>query len=219
MGIEALAPVTLAGQVVELQPLTLAHVPALAEAGTGPELWRWQPAPIETEDDMRRYVERALADQQQGLALPFAIVLRADGRIVGSTRYMDIALPHRRLEIGATWLAPSAQRTGANTEAKWLLLKHAFDTLRLQKVVFKTETLNEQSRRAILRLGAVEEGIFRRHLITSTGRARDMVYFSILDTDWPAVDERLRQSLAKARLPRLPDSALSSVSGEPLPSR
>jgi RimJ/RimL family protein N-acetyltransferase len=197
MGIDALAPVTLTGRIVELQPLALAHVPALAEAGAAPELWRWQPAPIETEDDMRGYVERALADQRQGLALPFAIVLRASGRVVGSTRYMDIALPHRRLEIGATWLAPSAQRTGANTEAKWLLLKHAFDALGLQKVVFKTETLNEQSRRAILRLGAVEEGIFRRHLIASSGRPRDMVYFSILDTEWPPVDQRLRERMAR----------------------
>jgi len=196
-GLDALAPVTLSGRIVELRPLMLDDVPALAGAGTAPELWRWQPAPIETEDDMRRYVERALEDQAQGLALPFVIVLRADGRIVGSTRYMDIALPHRRLEIGATWLAPSVQRTGANTEAKWLLLRHAFDTLGLQRVVFKTETLNEQSRRAILRLGAVEEGTFRKHLITSTGRARDMVYFSILDAEWPAVDARLRGRLAK----------------------
>jgi RimJ/RimL family protein N-acetyltransferase len=194
---DALVPTTLSGHVVELRPLTLADVPALAEAGSAPELWRWQPAPIEDAADMRRYVERALADESQGLALPFVIVLRASGRIVGSTRYMDITLPHRRLEIGATWLAPSAQRTGANTEAKWLLLKHAFDTLGLQRVIFKTETLNEQSRQAILRLGAVEEGIFRKHLITNTGRARDMVYFSILDTEWPAVDERLRRRLAK----------------------
>jgi RimJ/RimL family protein N-acetyltransferase len=110
---------------------------------------------------------------------------------------MDIALPHRRLEIGATWLAPWAQRTGANVEAKLLLLAHAFDTLGMQKVVFKTETLNTQSRSAILALGAVEEGIFRKHLVAEGGRARDMVYFSLLDTEWPVVKARLRERLAR----------------------
>jgi N-acetyltransferase len=110
---------------------------------------------------------------------------------------MDIALPHRRLEIGATWLAPPAQRTGANVEAKHLLLGHAFDSLGMQKVAFKTEVLNTQSRKAILALGEVEEGILRKQLIAETGRARDMIYFSILDTEWPAVRTRLEQRLAR----------------------
>jgi len=121
----------------------------------------------------------------------------ADRAVIGSTRYMDIALPHRRLEIGSTWLAPSAQRTGANVEAKRLLLAHAFDVLGMQKVVFKTEVLNTQSRTAILALGAVEEGIFRKQLISATGRPRDMIYFSILDTEWPSVRARLEQRLAR----------------------
>jgi RimJ/RimL family protein N-acetyltransferase len=180
-------PVTLAGRHVRLEPLALAHVSALARVGLVPELWRLQPAPIETEDDMRRYVQAALEDQERGLSLPFAMVEPASGQVIGSTRYMDIAPAHRRLEIGATWLAPACQRTGANTEAKLLLLTHAFETLGTMKVVFKTEVLNTQSRTAIARLGAVEEGTFRKHLISSTGRARDMVYFSILDTEWPAV--------------------------------
>jgi RimJ/RimL family protein N-acetyltransferase len=192
----------LAGRYVRLEPLTLAHVPALARVGLDPTLWRLQPAPIETEDDMRRYVQTALQDQERGLSLPFAMEDTASGQVIGSTRYMDIAPAHRRLEIGATWLAPACQRTGANTEAKLLLLTHAFETLGVMKVVLKTEVLNTQSRQAILRLGAVEEGTFRKHLISSTGRARDMVYFSILDTEWPAVKAGLSDRLRRGAMSR-----------------
>ena len=144
---------------------------------------------------MRGYVTTALDDHQRGLGLPFVIVRQGDGRVIGSTRYMDIALPHRRLEIGATWLSPDVQRTGANTEAKLLLLAHAFETLKLMRVVFKTEVLNQQSRQALVRIGAVEEGVFRQHLIAASGRRRDMVYFSILDSEWPAVKARLLERL------------------------
>lgn len=187
----SLPPVTLSGTHVRLEPLSLAHVPALARAGLFPELWRLQPAPIHTEADMSAYVSAALDDQQRGQSLPFAIVRQHDGEVIGSTRYMDVALPHRRLEIGATWLSPACQRSGANSEAKLLLLTHAFETLKLIRVVFKTEVLNEQSRRALARIGAVEEGIFRQHLIAASGRRRDMVYFSILDSEWPAVKSAL----------------------------
>lgn len=190
-----LSIVSLAGSVVRLDPLTLAHVAPLAEIGLQPELWTLQPRPVATEADMRRYVEQALDDQARGASLPFAIVRRADGRVIGSTRCMDIVMAHRRLEIGATWIAPAWQRSGANVEAKLLLLTHAFESLGVQKVVFKTEALNAQSRRAILALGAVEEGTFRKHLIADNGRARDMVYFSILDSEWPTVRARLQQRL------------------------
>lgn len=190
-----LEPVTLRGKNVRLEPLTLAHVPALARVGLDPALWRLQPAPIETEDDMRRYVASALEDQGKGVSLPFAMVDPASEQVIGSTRYMDIAPTHRRLEIGATWLAPSCQRTGANTEAKLMLLTYAFESLNVLKVVFKTEVLNQQSRNAILRLGAVEEGTFRKHLIAQSGRVRDMVYFSILETEWPAVKAGLASRL------------------------
>jgi RimJ/RimL family protein N-acetyltransferase len=183
----AISPVTLAGRYIRLEPLTLAHVPALAKAGLHPELWRLQPAAINNEHDMHTYVVQALEDQQRGLSLPFAIVRQSDGEVVGSTRYMDIAPAHRRLEIGATWLSPDCQRSGANTEAKLLLLTHVFESLKLIRVVFKTEVLNQQSRQALARIGAVEEGIFRQHLIAASGRKRDMVYFSILDSEWPAV--------------------------------
>ena len=194
-----LAPLALHGSIVSLVPLTLEHVPLLARIGLEPELWRLQPKAIESLADMHDYVAQALAEQERGVSLPFVIVRRADQTVIGSTRYMDIALSHRRLEIGATWLAPAAQRSGANVEAKRLLLTHAFDVLGMQKVVFKTEVLNAQSRRAILALGAVEEGIFRKQLIAETGCARDMIYFSVLDTEWPAVRSRLDQRLADAR--------------------
>jgi N-acetyltransferase len=192
-----LAPLSLRGSIVSLEPLTVEHAPALAQVGLEPELWRLQPRTIESLADMHGYVAQALAEQERGASLPFAITRRADQAVIGSTRYMDIALPHRRLEIGSTWLAPSAQRTGANVEAKRLLLAHAFDTLGMQKVVLKTEVLNMQSRTAILALGAVEEGVFRKQFISETGRSRDMIYFSILDTEWPAVRSRLEQRLAR----------------------
>ncbi len=186
-----LTPLTLSGSHVRLDPLTLDHVAGLAEVGLVPALWALQPAPIESAADMRRYVESALADQARGVSLPFAIIEQQRGRVIGSTRYMDIALEHRRLEIGATWLAPAWQRTAANSEAKLLLLTHAFEVLGVNRVVLKTEALNTQSRAAILRLGAKEEGTFRQHLIADSGRKRDMVYFALLAEDWPMVRERL----------------------------
>ena len=191
-----LQPITLVGQSIRLEPLRTDHAPALARAGLHAELWRLQPAPITTEDEMRRYVQTALDDQQCGSGLPFVIVNTQTGEIIGSTRYMDIALAHFRLEIGATWLTPTYQRSRANTEAKLLLLGHAFGSLGIKRVVFKTEALNEQSRRALVRIGALEEGTFRQHLYTTSGRARDMVYFSILEPEWPAVKVKLTARLA-----------------------
>ncbi|EHK64414.1 GNAT family N-acetyltransferase [Achromobacter arsenitoxydans] len=194
-----LQPVTLSGDIVRLEPMAAAHAEELARIGLHPELWRLQPEPVATPDDMRRYVERALAGQRAGACLPFVIVQQGTGRIIGATRYMDIALAHKRLEIGGTWLTPASQRSGANTEAKFLLLQHAFETIGIMRVVFKTELSNTQSRQAILRIGGVEEGVFRKHLIAQSGRARDMVYFAILDEDWPSVKARL---LARLRHPR-----------------
>lgn len=192
-----LQPITLEGDIVRLEPLGMHHVDALAAVGLAPELWRLQPEPIESADDMRGYVERALAAQAAGTGLPFVIVRRSDGKVIGTTRYMDIALAHKRLEIGATWLSPASQRSGANTEAKMLLLQHAFETIGIMRVVFKTEAANTQSRLAILRIGGVEEGVFRKHLIAQSGRTRDMVYFAILDEDWPAAKARLQARLRR----------------------
>lgn len=199
MPLPLLQPVTLEGDVVRLVPLTAGHADALAAVGLHPELWRLQPEPVATAEDMRRYVDRALIAQREGACLPFAIAQQGSGEVIGATRYMDIALPHKRLEIGATWLTPAAQRSGANTEAKFLLLQHAFETIGIIRVVFKTELGNAQSRQAILRLGGVEEGVFRKHLITQSGRTRDMVYYAILDEDWPTVKTRL---LARLRRPQ-----------------
>jgi N-acetyltransferase len=189
-------PITLRGQHVTLEPLHLGHVPSLTAVGLDPELWRLQPASIKNEADVRDYVQRALHGQAEGTQLPFAIVDNASGTAIGSTRFMDIAVPHRRLEIGATWLAPAWWRTAANSEAKLLLLTHAFEALDVQRVVFKTEALNTRSRAAILRLGATEEGTFRRHLLADDGRARDMVYFAVLADEWQAVKRKLVERLA-----------------------
>jgi RimJ/RimL family protein N-acetyltransferase len=187
-----IAPITLEGATVRLEPLTLGHIPALAAVGLDSELWRWVPTVMVTASDMRAYVAEALDEQRRGLSLPFAIVDRASGRVIGSTRFANIDVPNRRVEIGWTWLAREFQRTRANTEAKLLLLTHAFETLGAIRVELKTDALNAQSRNAILRLGAVQEGIFRKHkIIPHQGRVRDTVYFSILDTEWPAVKSRL----------------------------
>jgi len=192
-----LVPISLHGSLVSLEPLTRLRLPELATVGLDPALWRLQPRAIESAEDMQAYVEQALAEQARETSLPFVIVRRSAQSVIGSTRFMDIALAHRRLEIGATWLTRGAQRTGANVEAKLLLLRHAFETVGAQKVVFKTEALNVQSRAAILALGAHEEGTFRRHLIAENGRMRDMVYFSILDSEWPAVCAHLQARLAR----------------------
>jgi N-acetyltransferase len=190
-------PVTLNGRFVRLEPLTLDHVPALTQVGLEPELWRWIPTAVTNEEEMREYVEIALDERRRGLAMPFAIVDQAANRVIGSTRYANIEPLHHRLEIGWTWLTSSAQRTAANTEAKLLLLTHAFETLGAFRVELKTDALNQQSRNAILRIGATEEGTFRSHMTTASGRRRDSVYYSILNTEWPSVKARLSERLAE----------------------
>ena len=189
------APLTLRGIAVRLEPLTLDHVAALSRVGLEPELWRWIPTQVTNPDEMRAYVAEALEERDRGVSQPFAIVDQATDQVIGSTRYANIAPLHHRLEIGWTWITPKFQRTAANTEAKLLLLSHAFEALQANRVELKTDALNVQSRNAILRLGAVQEGIFRRHVITASGRVRDTVYFSIVDTEWPAIKARLLSRL------------------------
>ena len=191
------APVTLEGTRVRLEPLTTGHHAALSAIGLDEELWRLSPAAVRTEAEMAAYIKVALAEQAAGRALPFAIVQRATGAVVGSTRYGAIERHHRRLEIGWTWLGRAWQRTAINTEAKLLLLQHAFETLGCLRVELKTDALNQRSRAAILRLGAREEGVFRKHMITASGRIRDTVYYAILDDDWPAVRANLERRLAR----------------------
>ena len=187
----------LEGRVVRLEPLTLEHLPGLCEVGLDAELWRWTLSVVRSREDMRRYVEAALGEQAAGTALPFVIVDRTSGRVIGSTRYGNIAMRHRRLEIGWTWFHPAAWRTGANVEAKLLMLRHAFETLGALRVEFKTDALNDRSRAALLRIGAREEGTFRRHSVTDDGRTRDTVYFSIVDSEWPETKARLERMLAR----------------------
>ena len=191
-------PVTLEGRHVRLEPLSLAHHDRLCAVGLDAELWRWGLRTLATPADMRAYIETALTWQAQGTAVPFAIVARATGQVVGSTRYANIERADRRLEIGWTWLARAAQRTPVNTEAKYLLLRHAFDVLGCIRVEFKTDVLNERSRAALLRIGAKQEGILRSHMIAASGRIRDSVYFSIIAGEWPAVKAGLEQKLARA---------------------
>jgi len=184
-------PVTLRGPAIRLDPLTVDHVAALTRVGLEPELWRWIPAPVTSAEEMRIYVMAALDEQRRGVSLPFAIIDQASDQVIGSTRYGNINISHRRLEIGWTWLTPARQRTAANTEAKLLLLTHAFETLGAIRVELKTDALNQKSRKAIARIGATEEGTFRNHMITASGRVRDTVYFSIIDKEWPAIKASL----------------------------
>jgi RimJ/RimL family protein N-acetyltransferase len=191
----AIAPATLEGRYVRLEPLTAEHTKALAEIGLDEDLWRWIPTPVRTMEEMSAYVQTALKEQANGSALPFALIERASGRVIGSTRYGNIDRAHYRVEIGWTWVARQWQRSSINTEAKYLLLRHAFETLKCIRVELKTDSLNERSRAAILRVGAREEGTFRNHMITASGRIRHTVYFSILDSEWPDVKARLESKL------------------------
>jgi RimJ/RimL family protein N-acetyltransferase len=186
---------TLSGSHVRLVPLSLDYVPALCEVGLDPEIWRWTPSNVDSLAGMRAFVTEALAECDAGRAIPFAQVEAATGRVVGSTRLANIDRTHRRAEIGWTWIGRPWQRTAINTEAKLLLFTHAFEVMGCKRVELKTDALNTQSRRAIARLGAVQEGIFRHHMITESGRSRDSVYFSVIEEEWPAVRQGLRDRL------------------------
>jgi N-acetyltransferase len=190
--------VTLEGALIRLEPLAETHLAALCAVGLDDELWRWTPKQVRTSDDMTDYIAFALGEQRAERALPFVIVDRATGAAIGSTRFAAIEPAHRRLEIGSTWLGRPWQRTAANSEAKYLLLRHAFETLGCIRVELKTDALNERSRSAIRRIGAREEGTLRQHMITASGRIRDTVYYSILADEWAAVKLGLERRLAQA---------------------
>jgi len=167
--------------------------------GLDPELWKLNPSQVLDADQMMRYIRAALSDQEKGTALPFATIEKATGTIVGSTRYMNIDVAHKRVEIGSTWIAPPWQRTAINTEAKYLMMRHAFETLGCNRVELKTDTLNMKSRNAILRIGAKQEGILRSHMVTWSGRLRDTVYFSVIAPEWPEVKANLEAKMASKR--------------------
>lgn len=191
-------PLTLEGRYIRLEPLTLAHHSALCDVGLDDELWRWIPTMIRTPDDMRAYIETALEEQSKGLSLPFVMIDKSSVCVAGSTRFGNIDRNNRRLEIGWTWLGRNYQRTSINTEAKYLLLRHAFEQLNAIRVELKTDSLNERSRRAILRIGAKEEGTFRNHMTVHYGRLRHTVYYSVIASEWENVKACLEEKLSRA---------------------
>jgi len=186
-------PVTLEGRLVRLEPLSLDHVSGLADVALDPAIWQWTIARPTTEAELRAWVETALAGSDAGNELPLATIDQA----IGSSRFMNVVLEHRRVEIGWTWVAPAWQRTGANREAKLLMLGHAFDALGCRRVEFKTDSLNEPSRNALLGIGAQFEGVFRNHMVMPEGRIRHSAWYSVIDDEWPAVRAGLERSLAR----------------------
>jgi len=190
-------PVTLAGALVTLEPLDHAHHDALVAAASDGELWKLWYTSVPAPDEMRGHIDAALEQQRQGSVLPFAIRSARSGAIVGSTRFLNIDAANRRLEIGATWHAAGAQRTGINRETKLLLLAHAFDTLDCIAVEFRTHWMNHASRAAIAALGARQDGVLHNHRILPDGSLRDTVVFSIIASEWPAVRQHLHHQLAR----------------------
>jgi N-acetyltransferase len=190
---------TLEGEYVRLEPLRPEHVPWLWNVAKDhlQDLFQWIPYRLESLADFQQFNERVLQEQEHGLSVPFATFERKSNQVVGTTRYMNMDLANRKVEIGSTWIAPPWQRTVVNTEAKYLMLAHAFEVWNCLRVELKTDSLNQRSRRAILRLGAKEEGTLRKHMLTWNRRQRDSVYFSILDTEWPRVKLELQSKLGR----------------------
>jgi N-acetyltransferase len=194
----AITDVVLVGQRVKLMPLTLASLESLVEAASDSTIFRWHIAPMNSPSAIRAWVEKALAERSIDRALPFVTIEADTSRVIGSTRFFNIDPANLKAEIGFTWLVSSAQRTGINREAKYLMLRHAFETWKLRRVEFKTHAENMQSRAALLRLGAVEEGTLRNHMIMPDGGIRHSVYFSIIDSEWSQLKMRLETRLGKA---------------------
>ncbi|UXY55672.1 MULTISPECIES: GNAT family N-acetyltransferase [Pseudomonas] len=197
MSSQAARQPTLSGQLVELIPLQVEHRQALLDAAADGELWNLKFTVVPGRETVDAYIATALQGREQGTVMPFVIVRREDGRVIGSTRFWKLDRLNRKLEIGHTWLSESAQRSGANTEAKFLLLSHAFEVMDMVRVQFTTDELNEKSRAAILRLGAQQEGIVRHERIMPDGRKRNSVRFSIIDPEWPEVRARLLHRMAR----------------------
>ncbi|MGA7929218.1 MAG: GNAT family protein [Candidatus Sulfotelmatobacter sp.] len=195
--LKIVTPITLEGSVVRLEPIHREHTGAFWEVAENAldDIFEWIPYRMRRREDFQLLVENAFDEQRRGESVVFATIERGSGRVIGSTRFMNIDRVNRRVEIGSTWIVPAWQRTAVNTEAKYLMLRHAFEAWKCMRVELKTDALNQRSRNAILRLGAKEEGTLRRHLITWTGRVRDTVYFSILDSEWPEVKVRLEAML------------------------
>lgn len=192
-------PVVLEGEFVRLEPLRPEHFDALCEVGLDENLWKLTANIVETRDDLRHYVENALNDFEKKIALPFVTMDRARNKIVGSTRFGNIDTNNRKVEIGWTWINPAWQRTYINSEAKILMLTHAFETWKCIRVELKTDVLNDKSKNAMRRMGATEEGTLRNHMITESGRFRDSVFFSIIESEWQDVKANLTAKLRSYR--------------------
>ncbi|WP_404607461.1 GNAT family N-acetyltransferase [Caballeronia udeis] len=186
---------TLTGPSIELRPLQSSHQEALVAAATDGELWTMKVTVVPGPETVGLYIATALAGRQAGTVMPFAVVKRETGQVVGSTRFWKIDHVNRKLEIGHSWLSASVQRSGVNTEAKYLLLTHAFEAMNAVRVQFTTDELNEKSRAAILRIGAKQEGIVRHERIMPDGRKRNSVRFSIIDSEWPEIKALLQQKM------------------------
>jgi RimJ/RimL family protein N-acetyltransferase len=189
-------PVTLEGDTVRLEPAGLHHVDGLWHAGRFLEVWAMRPFPVYSRDEMESQIQAAVAAVAAGTFFMFATVDTATGRPIGTTSFLNLDVANRHLEIGATWITPAWQRSPANTEAKYLQLRHCFETLGCVRVEFKTDARNTKSRAALARLGAVEEGTHRRHTILPDGFVRDSVYFSVVDDEWPDVRGALETRMA-----------------------
>lgn len=191
-------PVMLTGRIIQLEPLSEDHVRDLVAVGRDEKIWRYMLyGNIQTHDQMLAWVQDMLRFQAAGTDLPFAVIILKNAKAIGATRYLNIEPHHRQLEIGGTWYGLDYQGTGVNSEAKYLLLKHAFEALGCIRVQLKTDARNLRSQRAIERLGAVKEGVLRQHMITPEGVFRDSVYYSILDGEWPAVRKNLENQLER----------------------
>ncbi len=191
-------PVVLAGRHVRLEPMTEAHVPALARIGVGRDFWQFMLyGDMKTEEDMKNWVLDILDRAAHGTDVPFVAIHLASGTVAGATRYLNIVPKDRGLEIGGTWYGVEFQRTAVNTECKYLLMKHAFESLGAIRVQLKTDLRNVRSQKAIERIGAKKEGVLRNHMILPDGRYRDSVFYSVLDTEWPQVKIRLEEMMAK----------------------
>lgn len=190
--------VTLQGKYVRLEPLSEAHIPGLTRIGVGQDFWHFMLyGEMNTEADMRGWVLDIMAREKKGADLPFAVIHLESGKVAGATRYLNIVPKDRGLEIGGTWYGMEFQRTAVNTECKYLLLSHAFETLNAIRVQIKTDSRNERSQRAIERLGAKWEGVLRNHMILPDGYIRHSVFYSIIDSEWADVKKNLEGMLAK----------------------
>ncbi|KAB8126144.1 GNAT family N-acetyltransferase [Gracilibacillus oryzae] len=190
-----ITPVVLVGDKVKIQPMEDCHAEELFEAGNNPAIWAYMPMKVQSMEDMKSLVNGALKAKEQGSEFPFVIIDKDSGKIAGSTRFLNISIPNRNLEIGWTWLSPAVWRTRINTESKYLLMKHCFETLGTIRVQLKTDSRNVRSQQAIERLGAVKEGVLRNHRVMPDGYLRDSVYYSVIDEEWGVVKDRLESML------------------------